>query len=164
MVDVPPNLGRDFVMSDRKTGTLKLKLKNQGNPSGSIGSNFPLHAQRIGAETAIAEYNVPTSYRHLEQVKMYAELIRNYKNHGIKSPWDNKLIPFIVDSHAVATEIYFLNEDYLKLYVHSDEDMRVQSFSQLEDKNAIKRRVLCMGNLLCTNRRFQAKLTDIKVV
>ena len=71
-------------------------------------------------------------------------------------------IPFIVDSHSKAGSFYFLNEDYIKLYVHSDEDMRVQSFAQLEDKNAIKRRVLCMGNLLCTNRRYQAALDDVK--
>jgi|DEB0MinimDraft_3_1074331.scaffolds.fasta_scaffold01376_5 hypothetical protein len=62
-----------------KNGKAKIQ-KNHANPNGSIGSNNPLHVQRIGNETAIAEYNLPTSLRHLEQVKRYAELMGNHKN------------------------------------------------------------------------------------
>jgi len=72
-------------------------------------------------------------------------------------------IDFLVDSHAAANKMYFLNTDYLKLYVHQGQDMKVQSFSQLEDKNAIKKRVLLMGNLLCSARRFQGAIEDISV-
>lgn len=82
---------------------------------------------------------------------------------GHKGVLEYNGIPFIVDAHSKAGSMYFLNEEYLKLYVHQDEDMRVQSFPQLEGQNAIKRRVLLMGNILCTNRRFQAELADIKV-
>lgn len=72
-------------------------------------------------------------------------------------------IPFLVDSHMKAGSIYFTNEDYVKLYVHSMEDMKAQSFDKLEDQNAIKERMLLTGNLLCDARRFQAELADIKV-
>jgi hypothetical protein len=72
-------------------------------------------------------------------------------------------IPFLIDSHMKAKSIFFVNEDYVKLYVHSQEDMAVQSFKQLEDINAVKERMLLTGNLLCNNRRFQAELADIAV-
>lgn len=72
-------------------------------------------------------------------------------------------IPFLVDSHMKAKSIFFVNEDYVKLYVHSMEDMKAQSFKQLEDANAIKERMLLTGNLLCNNRRLQAALNDIAV-
>lgn len=72
-------------------------------------------------------------------------------------------IPFYVDSHAVAKAITFVNEDYCKLYVHAMEDLKAQSFDKLEDKNAIKERMLLTGNLFCNNRRAQAILKDIQV-
>jgi hypothetical protein len=72
-------------------------------------------------------------------------------------------IPFLVDSHMKAKSIYFVNEDYVKLYVHAQEDMKAQSFKQLEDINAIKERMLLTGNVFCNNRRFQGELADIAV-
>jgi hypothetical protein len=61
-----------------KTGTLN--FFEHGNPNGSVRSNDLSHVQRIGDETAIAEYNLPTSLRPSIEVKRYAELIGNYKN------------------------------------------------------------------------------------
>lgn len=72
-------------------------------------------------------------------------------------------IPFLVDSHMKAQSIFFINEDYVKLYVHRMEDMKAQSFDKLEDQNAIKERMLLTGNLFCNNRRYQAELADINV-
>jgi hypothetical protein len=72
-------------------------------------------------------------------------------------------IPFLVDSHATANTMYFVNEEFTKLYVHSQEDLAAQSFKQLEDVNAVKERMLLTGNLLCAARRFNAKLKDINV-
>lgn len=72
-------------------------------------------------------------------------------------------IPFLVDSHMEAACMYFVNEDYVKLYVHKMEDMKAQSFDKLEGQNAIKERMLLTGNLFCNNRRYQAKLDDINV-
>ena len=69
----------------------KAKSNRYANPSGRLESKDSCHAQRIGAETVNADYNAPTSHRHLEQVMMYAELIGNYKSQGIKSLWGNIL-------------------------------------------------------------------------
>lgn len=83
--------------------------------------------------------------------------------HSQKKVLEYNGIPFLVDSHMKAKSIFFVNEDYVKLYVHSQEDMLAQSFKQLEDTNAIKERMLLTGNLFCNNRRFQAELADIAV-
>ena len=72
-------------------------------------------------------------------------------------------IPFLVDSHMKANSMFFVNEEYVKFYVHQAEDMKAQRFDKLEDQNAVKERMLIMGNLLCNNRRFQAELGDINV-
>jgi len=72
-------------------------------------------------------------------------------------------IDFLIDSHAAAQRMYFLNLDYLSFYVHEGQDMKVQSFSQLEDKNAIQKRVVLMGNLLCCARKYQGAIDDISV-
>lgn len=72
-------------------------------------------------------------------------------------------IPWLVDSHMEANAVYFLNENHFKLYVHAQEDMRVQKFDQLENQNGIKHRVLLMGNVLCDGRRYLSKVDDISV-
>jgi hypothetical protein len=86
-----------------KNGNPKFK-KEQGNPSGSVRSNDLSHAQRIGSET-LREYNLPTSPRHLDQVKRYAELMGNHKKYGIKSLYDNKLKP--INQSLRVAKIYF---------------------------------------------------------
>ena len=37
------------------------------------------------------KYNPPKSVRHLSEMKIYADLVRNHKKHGIKSPCGNKV-------------------------------------------------------------------------
>ena len=73
-------------------------------------------------------------------------------------------IPHYIDSHMKAQSIYYINEEYTKLIVHSQEDMKAQSFKQLEDVNAIKERMLLTGNLFCNNRRANSELAGITVV
>ena len=65
--------------------------------------------QRIEGE--IDKYNPSTRPRHL-RVKIYAELIGNYKSLGIKSPRDNKLVcdsdyrgEYIVPLHNDTNEV-----------------------------------------------------------
>ena len=72
-------------------------------------------------------------------------------------------IPLIVDSHCKAQTIYFLNEEYLFLAVHKDENMRKETIERLETSNSMLMRIFWMGNLICNNRRFQAQLGDIEV-
>jgi hypothetical protein len=100
----------------------------------------------------LGEYNSGTSARHLDQVKMYAELTRkkNCKNLGIKSLRGNKIvmdkdtakggfsslmfngIPIIADSHAPASHLAFLNEKYLMLKAHKDEFFRFEPWAEDE--------------------------------
>lgn len=72
-------------------------------------------------------------------------------------------VPIIVDSHCKAKTIYFLNEDYLFLCVHRDENMRKESLERLETSNSMLFRIFWMGNLVANNRRYQGELTDIEV-
>jgi hypothetical protein len=71
--------------------------------------------------------------------------------------------PIVVDSHCQAKTIYFLNEDYLFLCVHKDENMRRETLERLETSNSMLMRIFWMGNLVCNNRRFQGELVDIEV-
>lgn len=72
-------------------------------------------------------------------------------------------IPHLIDSHMKAQSIDYINNDYTKLYVHKDEDLSTQSFPFLENSNAIKERILFMGNLFCNNRSKNSELTGIAV-
>lgn len=72
-------------------------------------------------------------------------------------------IPFLIDSHMLAQAIYFVNEDYTKLHVHTMEDLAAQKFDKLEKSNAVKERMLLTGNLLCNNRRMNSAITGITV-
>jgi len=73
-------------------------------------------------------------------------------------------IPHLIDSHMKAASIFYINSEFTKLYVHQDEDMATQSFPFLEGSNAIKERVVFMGNLFCNNRSKNSELTGIAVV
>jgi len=69
----------------------------------------------------------------------------------------------VIDSHCKANSMYLLNEEYLFLSVHKDENMRRETIEKLETSNSMLMRIFWMGNLICNNRRFQAELTDIEV-
>lgn len=72
-------------------------------------------------------------------------------------------IPILVDSHCQAKTLYFLNEDFLFLCVHKDENMRRETIERLETSNSMLMRVFWMGNLVSNNRRYQGELVDIEV-
>lgn len=73
-------------------------------------------------------------------------------------------IPHLIDSHMKAESIYYINSEFTKLYVHEDEDMATQKFPFLEGSNALKERVLLMGNLFCNRRSSNSELAGITVV
>jgi hypothetical protein len=73
-------------------------------------------------------------------------------------------IPHLIDAHMKSQSIYYINSEFTKLYVHPDEDMTTQKFPFLENSNALKERVLLMGNLFCNNRSKNAELSGIAVV
>jgi hypothetical protein len=70
-------------------------------------------------------------------------------------------IDFIVDNLAPATSIVFLNEKFVKLYVHPDYDMKLQSVDNLETQDAILRRLFLKGLYACNLLRYQGWLKDL---
>jgi hypothetical protein len=63
--------------------------------------------------------------------------------------------PFIVDSKTPANHLYALNENFLKLCVHKDENFRFRPFME-EARQAVKvARVFLACALVCNNPRFQ---------
>jgi hypothetical protein len=72
-------------------------------------------------------------------------------------------IPFIVDSHMVANKIFLLNENFLFLAAHRQENWRKETINSLETTNSMLTKMYWMGNLICNNRRFQGELADIEV-
>jgi hypothetical protein len=72
-------------------------------------------------------------------------------------------IPVLVDSHQEANTMYYLNEEYLQLAVHSSEDMRMDKLTLLETQAASVARIFWAGNLVCNNRNRQGKLAYISV-
>ncbi len=71
--------------------------------------------------------------------------------------------PMIVDSHMRANYVYGVNENYLFLAVHKDEDMRKETIERMETSNSMLMRLFWMGNVVCNNRRFQGELGDISI-
>lgn len=69
--------------------------------------------------------------------------------------------PVLVDSHQEANTMYFMNEEFLKLYVHSSENMRFEKITQIEGQAATLGRIYWAGNLVCNGRRYQGKLADL---
>jgi len=100
----------------------------------------------------VMEYNPRKSVPLLGEKKMYAGLgrsmVMNVKNLGIKSLRDNKNvtddttardgfqnlmfngIPFISDSHCPANHVFFLNENHLFLWYHSQRNFKSEPFQK----------------------------------
>lgn len=70
-------------------------------------------------------------------------------------------VPFIVDSHVPSGYIYLLNENYLNLVVHQDENFRFEPFQKPTKQNAATAKIYWAGNFLCSNCRMQAVLSAI---
>jgi len=69
--------------------------------------------------------------------------------------------PVLVDSHQAANTMYFINEEFVKLYVHSQENMRFEKITQIEAQAATLGRIYWAGNLVCNGRRYNAILKDL---
>lgn len=69
--------------------------------------------------------------------------------------------PVIPDSYCPAQKMYFLNENYLSLFVHKDEDMRFEPFQKPVNQNVKVAKIYWMGAFGASNNRLQAGLTAI---
>lgn len=72
-------------------------------------------------------------------------------------------IDHIVDNLAPANSIVFLNEKFVKLYVHPDYDMKLVKKEDLETMDAVLQRLFLKGLYACKVLRYQGWLKDISV-
>jgi hypothetical protein len=84
-------------------------------------------------------YNLFTAFQRIESEEM-GKL-------GFKSLMVNG-IPLVVDSHAPAGSVLAINEDYVKLYIHSAHNMRKEHHSALETSDSMLTKVSGWGTLL----------------
>lgn len=65
-------------------------------------------------------------------------------------------IPVLADSHCPANYFFLLNEDYLHLYAHKDEDMRFENFAKPLNQNLKIAKIYWAGSYGTSNARLQA--------
>lgn len=70
-------------------------------------------------------------------------------------------VPFLSDSHCPANHIFLINENYLHLFVHKDEDMRFEPFQKPINQNVKVAKVFWMGALGSSNNRLHGKLSAL---
>lgn len=75
-------------------------------------------------------------------------------------------VPFAVDSHvplsaaANSNQIFFLNEDYMYLYVNPKADFAMKDFREPVNQDAMTSLILWAGNLVLSNCARQGKITN----
>jgi len=70
-------------------------------------------------------------------------------------------IPFIAGSKVPSSHVFFLNEKYLHLFVHKDEDMRFEPWQKPINQNVKSAKIYWMGALGTSNARMHGKFTAI---
>lgn len=70
-------------------------------------------------------------------------------------------VPVIADSHCPSAHMFMLNEKYLHLYVHKDENMRFEPFQKPIAQNVKVAKVYWAGAFGSSNNRLHAKLSAI---
>jgi hypothetical protein len=71
-------------------------------------------------------------------------------------------VPWLVDSHVPANNIFMLNEDYWYLLVNPRADLELKEFREPVNQDAMTAFILWAGNLLCTNVARQGKFTNVQ--
>jgi hypothetical protein len=70
-------------------------------------------------------------------------------------------VPIIADSHCPSGNLFFLNEDYLHLFAHKDEDMKMGEFQKPVNQNIKLAQIFWMGALGSSNNRLHGRLSAI---
>lgn len=136
---------------DSSTTTLTLAAMQAIHNRCSIGSDGPTVVM-----TTRSIYNSYYALLQPQQRFMDSESAKG----GFQSLMFNG-IPVIVDSHAPTSYMVFLNEDYLDLYYHPDEDFRFEPFMKPINQNVKVAKVYWAGNLGTSNARMQGALSAI---
>lgn len=70
-------------------------------------------------------------------------------------------VPFIAGSKVPSSHIFMLNEAYLHLWVHKDEDMRFEPWQKPVNQNVKVAKIFWMGAFGTSNARMHGKLTAV---
>jgi hypothetical protein len=70
-------------------------------------------------------------------------------------------IPIVVDNHCPSGYMFLINENYLKLYVHKDENFRFEPFQKPTDKNMACAKIYWAGELVCSNCRMNGMFSAL---
>lgn len=69
--------------------------------------------------------------------------------------------PVIVDSHVPSNNLIMINEKYLHLFMHKDENFRFSNFQEPVNQNVKIAKIFWMGALGSSNNRMHARLSGI---
>lgn len=70
-------------------------------------------------------------------------------------------IPILPDSHCPSSNFFFLNEEYLHLFAHKEEDMRFEPFAKPVNQNVKIAKIYWMGAYGTSNARLHAVLSAL---
>ena len=70
-------------------------------------------------------------------------------------------VPVIADSYCPSSHMLFLNENYLHLFVHKDEDMRFEPFMKPINQNVKVAKIYWAGALGSSNNRLHGAMTAL---
>jgi hypothetical protein len=70
-------------------------------------------------------------------------------------------VPLVVDSHCPPGSIFFLNEEYMYLYVNPNRDFFLRDFDAPVNQDAYTSLMLWAGNLIFSNVIRQGKMTGV---
>lgn len=70
-------------------------------------------------------------------------------------------VPIVVDSHVPASQMFYLNEDYIYLYVNPRADFNMKEFREPVNQDAMTSLILWAGDVCFSNLQRQGKQTGI---
>jgi hypothetical protein len=70
-------------------------------------------------------------------------------------------VPFLADSKVPANHIFLINENYLHLFAHKDENMKMMPFQMPINQNVRTAKIFFMGALGSSNNRLHGKLSAV---
>lgn len=136
---------------DSSTTTLSLAAMQAIDNRCSIGNDGPT----VGLTTRTI-YNTYYGLLQPQQRFMDSETAKG----GFSSLMFNGK-PIVVDSHAPSGHLAFLNEEYLDLYYHPDEDFRFEPFQKPINQNVKVAKIYWAGAFGTSNARMQGLLSAI---
>ncbi len=151
VVSTPTVVGNEFWNSyeENTAGALTLLQMATAYNSVSVGNDHP--------DLILTTQTLFEKYESLLQPQL-----RYTDTKTAEAGFQNLLFkgaPIMYDVHAPAGTMYFVNSKYLKLVGHSDKWFAQTDFVRPENQDARFALIMCYGNLVCSNRKKQGKLT-----